>query len=267
MPESPKARHWLLTIPQHCFTPFLPQTVVYIKGQLECGEETGYIHWQLLASFGTQVRLPAVKRIFGDSCHAEPSKSVAADGYVWKEETAIDGTRFELGKKPFKRNSPNDWEAIVRETKAGRLDDIPPDVFVRCYGNLRRIAADYCSPIAIEREVKVYWGRTGTGKSRRAWAEAGLDAFPKDPRSKFWDGYRGHENVVIDEFRGDIDISHILRWLDRYPTIVEIKGGATTLKAKNIWITSNISPHQWYPHLGEETRDALLRRLNITHFP
>lgn len=44
---------------------------------------------------------------------------------------------------------------------------------------------------AVERVVQVYWGTTGTGKSHRAWAEAGITAYPKDPLSKFWDGYRG----------------------------------------------------------------------------
>lgn len=34
------------------------------------------------------------------------------------------------------------------------------------------------------REVHCFWGTTGSGKSFRAWAEAGLDAYPKDPRTK-----------------------------------------------------------------------------------
>jgi hypothetical protein len=119
----------------------------------------------------------------------------------------------------------------------------------------------------MEREVKCYWGSTGTGKSRRAWSEATFEAYPKDPRSKFWDGYRGEENVVVDEFRGGIDISHILRWTDRYPVLVEVKGSTTVLKAKNIYFTSNIHPRDWYPDLDEETKNALLRRMDIVHFP
>ena len=66
---------------------------------------------------------------------------------------------------------------------------------------LKRIANDHIEPVAIEREVVCYWGTTGTGKSRRAWDEAGLQAYPKDPRTKFWCGYRDHEHVIIDEFR------------------------------------------------------------------
>jgi len=47
---------------------------------------------------------------------------------------------------------------------------------------------------------------------------------------------------------------------------VEIKGGAVVLEAKTIWITSNLDPRLWYPDLDQDTLNALLRRLNITHF-
>jgi hypothetical protein len=110
----------------------------------------------------------------------------------------------------------------------------------------------------------VFWGLTGTGKSMRAWDEAGLMAYPKDPRTKFWCGYGSQEHVVIDEFRGGIDVSHMLRWLDRYPVIVEIKGASVVLRATHIWITSNIHPKAWYPLLDDATYEALERRLTIT---
>lgn len=118
----------------------------------------------------------------------------------------------------------------------------------------------------MERTVYVFWGDTGTGKSRRAWDEAGLSAYPKSPSTKFWDGYQDQKHVVIDEFRGDIGISHMLRWLDRYPVLVETKGSGIVLSASTIWITSNISPSNWYPTLDADTTAALLRRLTVTHF-
>lgn len=257
-------RIWLLTIPHASWNPILPDGCAYIKGQAEEGTETGYKHWQVLVWFGRTVRLSAVKKVFGRQCHAELSKSSAADAYVWKEESRIDGTQFELGQQPTKRNSKRDWDLIKQQVIEGKLEEVPSDLFVRHYGNLRRIAADYSKPLAIERTVYVYWGSTGVGKSRKAWDEAGLDSYPKDPLSKFWDGYQGQENVVIDEFRGVVNISHILRWFDRYPVNVEIKGSSTTLKAQRIWITSNLHPKDWYPDLDPLTMDALLRRLNIT---
>lgn len=262
---SPQGRYWLLTIPHEHFTPYLPPGLSYLKGQLEHGSDTGFLHWQLLALFSTAVRLPVVRRVFGPF-HAELSRSSAADAYVWKDDTAVDGTRFELGTKPLKRNSKRDWDRVFDLARSGNLMDIERSVLVPHYRTLRCIAADFACPTPMLREVFVFWGPTGTGKSRLAWERAGLEAFPKDPRTKFWDGYRGQEHVVIDEFRGGIDIAHILRWLDRYPCNVEVKGSSVPLKATKIWFTSNLDPRQWYPDLDTETYAALMRRINITHF-
>lgn len=281
---APQYRYWILTIPHHLYTPFLPPELSYVKGQLELSNTTGYCHWQLLAHTKRKITLSAIKKLFGSQSHAEPTRSEAASSYVWKEDTRVPNTQFELGQLPFHRNNPKDWEAILNNAKNGNLLDIPPDVLVRYYNSIRRIEKDNLQPISIQREVFVYWGRTGAGKSRRAWDEATFNAYPKDPNTKFWDGYRNHEFVVIDEFRGGkslsplfciiliilliigIAINHLLRWFDRYPVIIEQKGSACVLVAKKIWITSNLSPNDWYPDLDQETLAALRRRLNITHF-
>lgn len=257
--------YWILTIPHADFLPYLPPECVYIRGQLECGSTTNFLHWQLLVVFRRKCRLAAVKKTFG-SFHAELSRSSAATDYVWKSDTRVDGTQFELGQIPLRRNSSRDWEQIRTCAREGRLDDIDAAVYVQHYNSLKRISADHLSPVGIEKQVFCFWGASGSGKSRRAWNEAGLDAYPKDPRTKFWDGYRGQDHVVIDEFRGGIDIAHLLRWLDRYPVTVEVKCSATVLRATTIWITSNIPPEQWYPDLDSETVSALRRRMNITHF-
>jgi len=261
-----KAKYWLLTIPQNEFSPiYLPRGFAYLKGQLECAPTTGYLHWQCLAITTTQCRLSALKKTF-PTAHMEPSRSEAAEDYCWKEDTRVAGTMFELGDKPFKRNSSKDWDSILLAAKESRFEDIPADVYIRSYSSIKKISVECAVPLSIERSVVVYYGATGCGKSHTAWEEAGLDAFPKDPCTKFWDGYRGQDNVVIDEFRGTIGISHILRWLDKYPVLVEVKGSSVVLKAKKIWITSNLHPRDWYAGLDEQTLNALLRRLTITHF-
>lgn len=263
---APQARYWLLTIPCSDFMPYLPSGVAYIKGQLEEGSNTGFRHWQVLVSFETKVTLSRVKTVFGESCHAEITRSRAANDYVFKEDSRV-GHQFELGRLAVKRNSPEDWDSVLDAAKRGEFDKVPSDILIRCYGNLKKIHVDSLQPTEQEKQVSVFWGKTGSGKSRRAWQEAGLQAYPKDPMSKFWDGYRGQENVVIDEFRGAISISHILRWLDRYPTIVEVKGSSVVLACQRVWITSNISPEEWYPDLDDETKRALRRRFfQVVHF-
>lgn len=268
--QTSQARYWILTIPEDAFNPdnfdLAAKGVGFIKGQLEQAPTTGFRHWQVLVHFPKKLRLAGVKRVFGDTCHAEPTRSSAADDYVHKEETYIPGTRFELGTRCIRRGNDRDWGRILQSAKSGELLDIPPDVLIRNYSALKRIGVDYQTPLAIERQVFVYVGATGLGKSRRAWYEAGLDAYPKDPRTKFWCGYQGQSNIVIDEFRGDIGINSVLRWFDRYPVCVETKGSQVVLKATKIWITSNVHPDDWYPHLDQTTKEALLRRLNVNVF-
>lgn len=260
------ARFWLGTLYDWTVPTDIAVPLVWLRGQQETCPTTGRLHHQIIAGFSKPQRLPSVKAKVG-SGHWEPTKSLAADDYVWKEATRVPGTQFEIGGKPIRRNSEHDWGKVLELAKGGKIEDIPADIQVRYYRTLLSIRADYERPIEQQKIVNVFYGATGTGKSRRAWEEAGPNAYPKDPRSKWWDGYRSEEHIIIDEFRGTIDISHILRWLDRYPCRVERKGSSVALRATTYWITSNIAPSQWYPELDLETQNALLRRLtNIIEF-
>ncbi len=261
-----QARYWIGTIPANEWTPQLPSDANWVCGQLERGNTTGYEHFQIVVSFPTKRTRRQVLAAFpGTTGHFEPTRSSAANDYVIKEDTRI-GEPFEFGSRPFKRNSAVDWDRIRVLATTGDLEQIPSEVFVRHYYSLSRIRADYSQPIAIQRQVYCFWGPSGTGKSHRAWDEAGNDAYSKDPRSKFWCGYDHQRHVVLDEFRGAIDISHLLRWLDKYPVSVEIKGSSRPLVAEKIWITSNLHPQDWYPDLDAATLQALLRRMQVTYF-
>jgi len=257
---------WLLTVPADEYEPVEDPRCQWIKGQQEVGSETGFRHWQICIALRKKGSLRQVKEVFGNSCHAELSRSEAASDYVWKEDTRVEGTQFEFGVRPIARNSRPDWESVWTAAKSGDLDAIPPQIRICSYRAIRAIGSDYSRARPMERECFVFWGKTGSGKSRRAWEEAGVEAYCKDPRTKFWDGYQVEENVVIDEFRGGIDIAHLLRWLDRYPVRVEIKGSSRPLVARKFWITSNLSPDQWYPECDLETKEALLRRMVVTEF-
>lgn len=258
--------YWVLTIPHRDFTPYPVPGCQWIKGQLECGEG-GFLHWQILVATHGKTGLAGIKGKFGESTHAELSRSPAASAYVWKELTRVDGTQFEFGSQPLQRNSATDWERVWKSAQSGDLSEIPANIRVVSYRTLCAIGARYTACLPMGRTTNVFWGHTGTGKSRLAWEQAGMDAYSKDPRSKFWDGYDAQENAVFDEFRGGIDIAHLLRWTDRYPVRVEVKGSSRPLAVKNIWITSNIDPRRWYPDIDEETVEALMRRLKVTHFP
>lgn len=253
------------TIPFADWTPCQPDGVKWIRGQHERGAG-GYEHWQILVAYASKNSLAGCKKLFGPTGHWELTRSESAGDYVWKQDTRVEGSQFEFGQKPFKRNSSKEWDQFWDDAVSGDILAIPADIRIRYYSTFRRIREDYQQPVAMERTCHVFYGRTGTGKSRKAWEDAGVDAYPKDPNTKFWCGYVDQEHVVIDEFRGRIDISHLLRWLDRYPVNVELKGSSIPLRATTIWITSNLTVEEWYPEVDPETMDALKRRLKTLKF-
>nr|WAE42667.1 MAG: replication associated protein [Cressdnaviricota sp.] len=256
---------WILTIPFADYSPpdSLPNNIVWLRGQHEISH-TGYSHWQIFVAFSSKKSERTAKQFFTRTTHVELSRSEAAEEYVWKEDTRVAGSQFELGAKPIRRNSRVDWESVWSAAIRRDLAAIPANIRVTSYRQLLAIAADHDqAPPRPHVMCTVFWGKTGTGKSRRAWEEAGSEAYSKDPRSKFWCSYRAQKNVVIDEFRGGIDISHLLRWLDRYPVELEIKGSSRPLQAINFWITSNLEPVFWYCDADQETKDALMRRLTV----
>lgn len=264
-----QARYWALTIPKDKWTKWteLPEDVACIKGQEEIGSTTGYHHWQLFVAFKNKVRKRVVINLFGKDAHCEATRSEAYEKYCGKKDnTTVEGTFFELGKKALKRNSKADWDEVWEAAKKGKIEDIDVSLRIRHYNTLKRIEKDYDKPTICEKEVFVFWGAAGTGKSHRAWEEAGLEAYIKDPCTKFWDGYQGEENVIIEEFKGDINLSHMLRWMDKWPVRFEVKFGTACSRVKRIWITSNVDPRNWYPQANSDQMAALIRRIKITHF-
>lgn len=264
-----KGRYWIATLHTHAapdWQPAVNEDIVWMKGQREIGTETEREHWQFVFNTAKQMTLNQVKTHFPPAAHLELTRSNAAEDYCGKEETRVAGSNFEIGRRKMNLARNTDWDAVLQDAKRGKFDDIPANVYVRYRTNLRSIYAENCDPP--ERtgvEVRVYWGSTGTGKTHRAVEEAkatGKPLYWKSSRNKWWDGYKGQENVLIDEFSGNsIDIDHLKRWFDNYPCQVEVKGGVTNLHATKFWVTSNVNPDDWFPTVATAHCNALRRRL------
>lgn len=138
----------------------LPSAIVWIRGQKEAGSIGGYLHFQFVVAFSKKVSLGGVKAVFGNAVHAELSRSEAANEYVCKEDTRVEGP-WEWGIKPIRRNSKTDWESVWCAAKSGDLLSVPAQIRVVSYRTLRAIASDFSSAPAIVREVNVFWGTTG----------------------------------------------------------------------------------------------------------
>lgn len=168
--------------------------------------------------------------------------------------------------EPGEQGKRNDLKEVKELAITKGLRGVLEDA--TCYNSVR-IAEKYLMYFEPKRDwapvVYWYWGPTGTGKSRTAWAEAGPDAYPKD-HTKWWDGYDRHENVVIDDFRDSWwSITEMLTLLDRYPRRIECKGGSRQFLARNIWVTSARDPSTLYHGTGEAI-SQLLRRINIIKY-
>lgn len=263
-----QCRYWMLTIPVNSWNPptTLPSNVAYLKGQQEIGA-SGFHHWQILALFKKKIRRAGVKQAFSQQAHCEPSRSEAANQYVWKEESRVAGTQFELGELPFKRNCKTDWELVKRKAKDGLIDEIDAQVFITHYRTLKQISMDYMKKPADLQSVCGIWvfGPPGVGKSHYA-----RNHYPNSYMkmcNKWWCGYQNQKNVIID----DLDLSHkvlghhLKIWADKYAFIAETKGYAVTIRPDRIIVTSNYKICQIFddPALVE----ALERRFYVIYIP
>jgi hypothetical protein len=134
------------------------------------------------------------------------------------------------------------------------------DLWVRYYRAFEKYLCMKTTPRNHEVDVHVLQGPTGTGKSK--WA---MDTYPGaywKQRSNWWCGYQGHETVILDEFYGWLPFDLLLRLCDRYPLLVESKGGQVQFVAKTIIITTNQLPASWYKSCYFP---AFVRRVNKWH--
>ncbi len=110
----------------------------------------------------------------------------------------------------------------------------------------------------------VYWGFTGTGKSRRVRELAGEDAYwvsnPGRGQPVWYDGYMGQLTIVFDDFYGWMPWSALLRLLDRNPVNLNCKGTTAICLATTFLFTSNQHPSMWYP---KQPYGTLERRIDV----
>jgi len=92
--------------------------------------------------------------------------------------------------------------------------------------------------------------------------EEAPDAWVRTPDHGAWfDGYVGQDDVIFEEFRGDIKFGQLLMLLDRYKMQVPVKGGFVNWCPKRIFITSPKPPQEWYMNI--EDKRQLYRRITL----
>lgn len=196
----------------------------YLCGQLERGEN-GTTHIQYYIYFTIQQTVAQLKKYCKRS-HFEPIiKDNGAADYCMKAETRVEGP-FEFGIRPKNKVSKAvEWDVVREQAKKADWDSIPSDIYIKYYGNLKKIGAENTETFSSD-DVRGYWlwGAPGTGKTTFARSEYGDDVYIK-AQSKWWDGYMGQKIVILDDLDSDC-LSHYLKiWADKWSCTGEIKGG------------------------------------------
>lgn len=239
--------------------------VTFVIAGSEVGAN-GTPHLQCYIEFSRRQRLAGCRRWFGPRIHAEIRRGSGLQAYEYCKKE--DPNPREEGERSNVNPGQRSDLMLLKNTLDSQcsLKEVAGEHFgsflryersIRSYRNLQRPGRTWKS------NVVVYWGGTGSGKTRLATkSTAGLAwIYSSDG---WFDGYDGEEDVIFDDFGGhEFKLTYFLKLLDRYPMRVRIKGGFVSWLPKNIYITSNFSPERWYPNASTEHRAALMRRLDV----
>lgn len=266
-----------------CFTSYEPicldnfeQKMKYIVYQDEICPKTNRLHRQGYVQLKKDHTLTGVKKIFNSKeIHLEQQKGTneQARDYCLKLETAIPNTITEKGDFTKGKGQRKDIKKITtallnKEMTIPQLIREHPTMYLqygRSFKNLLGDAIEEKKPNECT-DIHIYWGRTRTGKSRKAKTE-NPDYYDKAPNTKWWDGYKGEPCVLIDEFNGQIPIETILKLCDYGKSSIETKGGVINFNSKKIIFTSNVNPNDWWTNADPHQMEAFKERIKeLIHF-
>ena len=218
-------------------------------------------HLQGFIVFKTPKTLAGVKKIHS-RCHWEVARgtSLQASDYCKKDEDFV-----ESGVFPASQGRRNDLTSAVATLKSNGLKAVAeqhPEVFVKYSRGLRDLAL-FQSPTYDHTTTRGWWiyGPPGTGKSHSV-RQLG-DLYIK-AQNKWFDGYDGQMNILLDDLDTGV-LGHYLKiWSDRWSCSGETKGGTICLRHHRFIVTSNYEPEHFWPD-DVMLCEAINRRFNVIY--
>lgn len=278
------SKYWVFTLNNPAIKPAvlvdrLRQSAGVLFGvfQLEKGTN-GTPHFQGYIGLSRSQRFSYVKNLMEGSPHWEPRRGTHRQAYDYctKSNTRVSGP-YEFGTFPSQDIRPgfrSDLYAVVEScketsdfTEVVRQHPVSSIKYYKGISNVFNII--HKQEPNIVPTVTLYYGPTGTGKTRYAM-QLPFDTFKKDGSDPWFDGYTNQKVLVFDDFAGGrskMALSSLLNYLDRYPTLLPVKGSFANRRCKQIIITTNLHPQDWYDYANrQEHLKALARRVHEVHY-
>lgn len=264
-----RERNWCFTLNNYSLndiTKLENVPCIYVIYGKETAPTTGTPHLQGFISFKEGKTLAAAKKVLGPHYHLEAKMGTIKQAVDYCKK---DGDFVERGKISMREPATSDWADVICLAEAGDMVTLKteyPRHYLMYFKTLMSIRAFNSTPIDGDLSHEWWTGPTGTGKSRRAWAEY-PDHYSK-PVNKWWDGYYGQDVVVIEEWepKNEMTAAKLKIWADRYPFPAEIKGGTIQkVRPTKIIVTSNYTIEECFPN--QQDREPLLRRFKVVTFP
>lgn len=230
------------------------QYVIYGKEVGDAGTPhlQGYVYYKNARSFKSVKKgLPRAHIEVARGCPQSNIAYCSKQGDVWSSG------------EPPRQGERTDIDVVRDEMKAGanmrRVVDVAPsyqaikiaEVWLKYNESARNFKP----------EIRWFYGSTGAGKTRAARAWLGdVDVYTCMNTGRWFDGYDGHKNLLVDDFRKDFcKFADFLKFLDRYEYRVETKGGTRQLLATKMAITCPYHPRDVYKN--REDVEQLIRRI------
>lgn len=205
----------------------------------------GTKHLQGFIVLPKTTRLSGVKKIH-NRCHWEMARGTSQQAADYCKK---DGDYLEFGENPGHQGRRNDLTRAIETLKSNGLAAVArehTEVFIKYSRGLRDAALFLQDPYE-HTTVRGWWiwGPPGTGKSHIARSFS--DSIYLKEQNKWWDGYDGELNVILDDLDCNHLGHHLKIWADKYACKGETKGGTIYLRHTRFIVTSNYPPEHFWP--------------------
>lgn len=255
-PKDTESRRWMLTLPEGEYE----QAEVEKKlgkykatiGQLEAAPTTGYKHWQLYLETKTALRFSTLRKLFPRG-HYEPAVYPRINCVRYcTDETKSAGVSIRLGALDFavrqgKRTDIDSYiEQVMMEGKSADEVIFDDPRASKVEGQLRslELIRDRQSWGVKFREVEVHYihGNTRTGKTSALFETYGYAGVYRVSNWKNpFDGYKGQDVLLLDEYNTSVPIVDMLKILEGYPLEVSARYADKIAKFTKVFIVSNLA--------------------------